>query len=229
VLKDEVKYLQRKLPNINVLSLRFAPFGSKPVLIEDIINAVIDHAFIDPDNLPRSHDAFNQSLKNHRTDMVSIAGQLCDVLGQVFEQQRLVAKRLEGSISLSWIEPATDIKDQIAAMIYPGFVTQTGLERLSRLPLYFQAMNKRLDAIDLSPDKDRRRRAELLPVWEAFKSLAADKDDDREYRHAHKALRWAFEELRISLFAQDLGTREKVSVSRLENRVQSLQRWLPVI
>lgn len=227
VLKNEVKYLERKLPDINVLSLRFTPYGSKTMLIDDIVNAAIDHAFVDPEQLPRSHDAFNEPLQKHRSELVSIAGRFCDTLGQVFEQQRLVAKRLEGSVSLSWIEPAIDIKDQIAALIFPGFVAQTGLERLQRLPVYFQAMSKRLDSIDLAPDKDRRRRSELLPVWEAFKALPANKNHDLEYQCAHRALRWAFEELRVSLFAQELGTLEKVSVSRLENRVQSLVSWMP--
>ena len=98
---------------------------------------------------------------------------------------------------------------------------------MNRLPVYFQAMDKRLDAIDRSPDKDRRRRAELLPVWESFKELPLNRDDDPDYVEARKAVRWSFEELRISLFAQDLGTAEKVSVSRLENRVEELVKWMP--
>ncbi|NND92493.1 MAG: ATP-dependent RNA helicase HrpA [Granulosicoccus sp.] len=227
VLKEEVRYLQRKLPNIDVLSLRFTPFGSKKLLVDDIIDAAIDEAFIDRDNLPRTRDAFTAALESGRPALVGIAGELCDILGRVFEQHRQVAKRLEGSISLSWIEPAVDIRDQIAQLIYAGFVTRTGLSRLARLPVYFQAMNKRLDAIDMAPDKDRRRRAELLPVWESFKALPTERDDDPVYRQAHADLRWAFEELRVSLFAQDLGTREKVSVSRLEKRVSELGRWLP--
>ncbi len=227
VLKDEIKYLQRKLPDINLLSLRFAPFGSKSDLIDDIVNAAIDHTFIDPESLPRSGEAFNGSLQKNRSEFVSVAGQFCSMLVNVFEQHRLIAKRLESSISLSWIEPAGDIKDQIAALIYPGFVSSTGLHRLKRLPVYFQAMNRRLDAIDKSPDKDRLRRSELLPVWEAFKALPPERDDDPAYRKEHTGLRWAFEELRISLFAQELGTLEKVSISRIDKRVQSLAGWLP--
>jgi len=227
VLREEVRYLQRKLPNINVLSLRFTPYGSKQTLIDDIVNAAIDEAFIDIDKLPRIRDDFLARLDAGRAELVPIAGQLCDALGRAFEQHRQVAKRLEGSMSLSWIEPAGDIRDQVSQLIYPGFVTRTGLTRLNRLPVYFQAMDKRLDSIDMAPDKDRRRRAELLPVWESFKALPADKDDDPDYRRALSALRWAFEELRISLFAQDLGTKEKVSVSRLENRVSDLAKWMP--
>ena len=229
VLKDEIKYLQRKLPNINVLSLRFTRFGNKQALIDDILNASIDETFINGRELPRTRDTFMQVLQDNRASLVGIAGQFCDTLGQVLEHHRQVAKRLDGSISLSWIEPAADIRDQIGALIFPGCVTATGRQQLTRVPLYFQAMNKRLDGIDKAPDKDRRRRAEFLPVWEQFKALPGNKDDDPAYRNAHNALRWAFEELRISLFAQDLGTSEKVSVSRLENRVQELKQWLPKI
>lgn len=227
VLRDEVKYLQRKLPNINVLSLRFTPFGNKQALVSDIVNAAIDETFLSGGELPRSRDAFSSCLRENRGRLVGNAGEFCDLIGRVFEQHRQVARRLEGSISLSWIEPAGDIKDQISSMIFTGFVTHTGLRRLARLPVYFQAMDKRLDSIDKAPDKDRRRRAEFLPVWERFKALPVDKDDDPDYRATHIALRWSFEELRVSLFAQDLGTSEKVSVSRLENRVQELAKWMP--
>jgi len=222
VLRDEIKYLQRKLPNIDVLSLRFTPFGSKQILIRDIIDAAIDETFIDKENLPRTRDAFMQALDTRRDQLISNANLLCQTLEQVFEQYRIVAKRLDGSLALSWIEAAADLKDQMNALIYQGFVTQTGLRRLKRLPVYFQAMGKRLDAIDQAPDKDRRRRAELLPVWEKFKVLPRHREDEPAHEAQWETLRWAFEELRISLFAQDLGTAEKVSVSRLENRVADL-------
>ncbi len=73
VLRDEVRYLQRKLPNINVLSLRFTPFGNKQLLIDDIVNASLDHAFIDLHNLPRSRDSFLQQ-SGHRP---AVAGGHC--------------------------------------------------------------------------------------------------------------------------------------------------------
>jgi len=227
VLRDDVRYLQRKLPGIDVLALRFTPFGNKASLIDDILNAALDETFVDKSNLPRTRDEFLNTLEKNKPRLIANANELCETLGRVFEQHRQVAKRLEKSMSLSWIEPAGDIKDQIAALIYRGFVSQTGLTRLRRVPVYFQAMDKRLDSIDQAPDKDRRRRAELLPVWESFKALAKNKDDDMDYYNARLATRWAFEELRISLFAQELGTQEKVSVSRLENRVHDLAKWLP--
>jgi ATP-dependent helicase HrpA len=223
VLREEIKYLQRKLPGIDVLALRFTPFGSKQALIADIIDAALDASFMDVDKLPRTRDAFMQKLEAARHALVPVAGRICSVLEQILELHRQVAKRVGGSLPLSWVEAVGDLRDQIDRLVYVGFVQQTGLQQLQRMPVYFQAMGRRLDAIDMGPDKDRRHRAELLPVWEAFKLQPATRDDDPLYAAAYTALRWSFEELRISLFAQDLVTREKVSVSRLESRLKSLQ------
>lgn len=223
VLKDEIKYLQRKLPAINVLCLRFAPFGTKQQLIDDIINAALDHVFIIDKPIPRARDEWQSSLETGRKHLVGVAGEICQVLEQVFESHRQVAKRIEASASLSWIEAIKDIKQQIDALLFIGFVTQTGLTRLTRVPAYFDAMNRRLLAIDQAPDKDRRRRSEFLPVWQDFQSLPSTREDDAEFHTQWLALRWSFEELRISLFAQEIGTKEKVSVSRLENRVADLR------
>ena len=221
-LHDEIKYLQRKLPAIDVLSLRFTPYGGKQVLIDDIIDAALDVTFIDLADLPRNRDAFVGRLESERSSLVVNASTLCEVLLRVFEQHRTVAKRVEGNIALSWVEAVGDIRDQTKRLIFAGFVSATGLPQLNRLPLYFQAMNRRLDTIDQAPDKDRRRRAELLPVWERFKLLPHTRENSLNYATAYRKLRWSFEELRVSLFAQDLGTAEKVSVSRLENQIKKL-------
>ena len=222
VLRDEIKYLQRRLPGIDVLSLRFAPFGTKQTLIDDIIEAALDHVFVKDQPWPRTREAFQHRLESNRKQLVGIANELCEATAAVFEQYRIVAKRIEGSVSLSWVEAIGDIKDQIKQLLFPGFVTAIGLSRMKRVSVYFQAMGRRLDAIDQSPDKDRRARAELLPIWEQFKALPASRDDFPDYVETHSGLRWAFEELRVSLFAQELGTKEKVSVARLESRLGKL-------
>jgi len=164
-LKEEIRYLQRKLPAINVLCLRFSPFGTKKQLIDDIIDAALDHVFLKDKPLPRTRDAWLESLDAGRADLVPVAGEICRVLEQIFEAHRQVAKRIEGSLSLSWIEAVKDIREQISALLFVGFVTATGMPRLSRLPVYFEGMNRRLLAIDQAPDKDRRRRSEFSPGW----------------------------------------------------------------
>jgi len=226
VLKEEVRYLNRKLPALDVMALRFTPFGTKAQLAADIIDAAIDMTFVPDGQWPRTRDAFHGALTARRAELVGNADRLATLCGEILERHRIVARRIEGSIALSWVEAVADIRDQIAALLFAGFVSSTGPARLARLPVYFDAMQKRLDAIDQAPDKDRRRRAEFLPVWEAFKQLP-EHTGESDYDAAHETLRWSFEELRVQLFAQDLGTAEKVSVSRLENRVAALRVKAP--
>ncbi len=215
VMQKEVKYLLRNLPGIDVLCLRFAVFGKSAVLKHDIIDAAIDATFIDSEDQPRSREEFLKVIDQNNTDLVNNANAICAVLEKTMEAHRTVAKRLSGSVSLSWVEPMGDIQDQIAQLIYPGFVTATPAVRLARLPVYFNAINKRLDSLDREPDRDRRRRAELLPVWEQVKQACENTANPN--RNKIIDIRWLFEELRVSIFAQELGAADKVSVPRIES------------
>ena len=142
---------------------------------------------------------------------------MCGHLSKAFETQREVAKRMGGSVSLSWVEAVADIKDQIAHLIYPGFVVNTPPARLERLPVYISAIAKRLDSLDREPDRDRRRRAELQPVWERIKNVTQSKPGLDVQK-----IRWLMEELRVSIYAQELGTVDKVSVGRIETLLEKL-------
>jgi len=221
VLQKEVKYLIRNLPGIDVLCLRFATFGKSEVLKQDIVDAAIKTTFNTEDYLPRTREDFYNNLDSHSGNLVDTANRICKLLSKTLEAHRQVAKRLSGSVSLSWVEPMADIQDQIKQLIYPGFVSGTPEARLARLPVYFAAIDKRLDSLDREPDRDRRRRAELLPVWEQTKSVSVDVEYPKSKA---MEIRWLFEELRVSVFAQELGVVDKVSVPRIESLLGNLKK-----
>ncbi|HBR95839.1 MAG TPA: ATP-dependent RNA helicase HrpA, partial [Gammaproteobacteria bacterium] len=222
VLADEVKYMRRKLPGLQQLCIRFAPFGSCEALTEDIVDASIDRSFILGSALPRRREEFTQRVSQGRPKLLTEATSICALLERILDKNRALAKRLDGSVSLSWIEPAMDIREQLSRLIFVGFVSQTPSKWLARYPAYLEAIDRRLDAIDQSPDKDRRRRAEYLPLWEKFHALPAHNDALTHYESQHTELRWLLEELRVSVFAQAVGTQEKVSLPRIEKKIQAL-------
>ncbi len=222
ILQREIKYLTRNLPGIDVLCLRFAVFGKSEVLKNDIVNAAVDATFINDEKTPATREEFLDNLERNSNNLVSNANVICGILEKAMEAHRKVAKRMSGSVSLSWVEPMGDIKDQVAGLMYPGFATATPAKRLARLPIYFNAIDKRLDSLDREPDRDRRRRAELLPVWEQIK-LVASNPESPNYQQAQD-IRWLFEELRVSVFAQELGAVDKVSVPRLESMLAKLSK-----
>ena len=211
-LLKELKYLIRNLPGIDVLCLRFASVGKSDVLKHDIVDASVDIALINDRSYPRTREEFNENIDQHKNDLVTQANTICEQLARAFEMHRQVSRRMSGSVSLSWVEAIADIKDQISHLIYPGFVVETPIERLHRLPVYFKAIDKRLDGLDREPDRDRRRRAEIIPVWERIKEM---KSNPAIWR-----MRWLMEELRVSVYAQELGTADKVSVGRIETLLQ---------
>jgi ATP-dependent helicase HrpA len=132
-------------------------------------------------------------------------------LTPVLAELHTLRQRLKGSLPLSWVEAAADVADQLEHLVYPGFVAATPSEWLAQMPRYLKAIGRRLDRLDHAPDKDRRLRVELEPLWAACKTWleAAGPAGARDER------RWLMEELRVSLFAQELGTRRRVSVARV--------------
>ena len=217
VCPKEVKYLRRNLRGFDAMSFKFAPFGNTEALREDLVDATFDQTFIDIFEVPRTREKFYEILNKQKSLHIQVANQICETTEKILAMHLDISKRVGGNLSLSWIEAVTDIKDQIAYLIFPGFVTKTPGSFFVRIPLYLQAINLRLDSLDKAPDRDRLRRAELLPLWEKCKTLLADEPDDEVIN-----LRWAMEELRISIFAQSLGTVVKVSPQRIEKQIQIL-------
>ncbi len=223
VLAEEIKYMRRKLPGIQQLCLYFTPFGSCEELIDDIICAAIDQTFILERPYPVNREQYQQALSARRGDLLIIATELCDLLARIFENYRSISRRLDAALSLCWIEPAQDINEQLSALVFKGFVSQTPRNWLDRIPIYLTAIDKRLDGIDQSPDKDRKRRSEFLPLWEKFKQLPIQHEQVENYHKKRTQIRWLLEELKISIFSQSIGTTEKVSIKRLELRLLQLQ------
>jgi len=207
-LSKEVKYLIRNLPGIDELCLRFAAFGKSEVLKQDIVDAAIDWTFIVDREFPATREEFLAILESQKQEMVVNANTICKLLTESFTVHRGVARRIGGSISLSWVEAVADIKDQVEHLIYPGFVVNTPPDRMQRFPVYLNAIAKRLDTLDREPDRDRRRRSELLPVWEQIKAQMSGVIHTDILR-----CRWMMEELRVSV-----TTPNKVLYDRLSLR-----------
>ena len=103
-------------------------------------------------------------------------------------------------------EAHADVRAQLEALVGPGFVTRAGADRLPDLRRYVRAMKRRLDQVGSDPERDRVRMREIHQL-----QAAAQKSPPPVAEEA----RWLIEELRVSLFAQSLGTRQPVSVQRL--------------
>lgn len=218
-LREQIKYLRRNIPDIQQIALWYAPVGNKDELIGDVVNAVTERVFLNHQEAPDNQQDFELAVAKGKSELIVEATELSKLLVEVFREFHSVRKRIKGNLSLSWVEAVQDIDDQLEWLLYPGFLSETPAQWLKHYPRYLKAINLRLDKLDQAPDKDRLRRAELLPLWDRYQKLW-----DKLTAPQTEETRWAIEELRVSQFAQQLKTHLKVSVDRVESRIAKLEK-----
>lgn len=211
-----VRYLEKNLPGIQQMCLNYAAAGKCEQLKADLIQRITESALYTDEAIPRDRDSFELAVTNAERDLVSIGNQVCKAVADALSEYHAIQKRIKGSISPAWLAALTDIRDQLEHLVCAGFVLATPVARLKHLGRYLKAINKRLDRLQQNPAKDRPLALQVEPHWlkckqqlDAAKKRGAIPEPLQHYR-------WLIEEFRVSVFAQELGTAEKVSLKRLE-------------
>ena len=212
-LKKEIRCIDKQLSGMAKLCLLFSSLAPCQVLKDDLLDAAIQNSFINKQPVPRSAEEFQQLLESGREALINCANEIHAPLEKILPPFREIQKQLKGSLPLNRIEAAADIKTQIEMLVFPGFLLATPIRQLKEIPRYLKAIQLRLDKLDQSPGKDRMQRLQIEPlakrILEMDRQELAASEDLQSYR-------WQLEELRVSLFAQELGTRGKVSAKRLD-------------
>ncbi len=214
-LSDKMKYLRNKLPVSQTMCMHYAPIGRCDELKQDILTAVTDQVFIGEDAPVRDPAAFEQRCEQAKGELVECATGLCDLLARILAERHVLAKQLKGAVSPAWIHAVADLREQLSRLVYPGFVTGTPWPWLQQMPRYLAAMKLRMEKLQGGAARDRENLRQFQPLWEAY-LIRREKADKTGHRDAAlEEYRWLLEELRVSLFAQQLGTSQPVSVKRL--------------
>ena len=116
------------------------------------------------------------------------------------------------------------MRAQLAELIRPGFVADTGLGRLGDLDRYLRAIRHRLDKAPQDLRRDHERLSEVLAAEDGYAALLASLRPSQRGSEQVEAIAWMIEELRVSLFAQSLGTAYPVSVKRIEKAIAAVPR-----
>ncbi|QLB45039.1 ATP-dependent RNA helicase HrpA [Mannheimia pernigra] len=218
-----IKYLHEKLPNKAKLGLYFAPFGKVLELIDDCIACAVDKLIEDFGGFVWNEEKFN-ALKeyvraNLNTTTVDIAKQVEKCLTLAYE----LHKRLKGKLDFTMAFALSDIKSQIDRLIYPEFVSQTGYQRLNDLHRYLTAIARRLDKLVIDSNTDRAKMLRIEQVQEAYKQLLNKLPKSKAIPDEVLEIRYMIEELRVSLFAQQLGTKYPISDKRILNTINDIK------
>jgi ATP-dependent helicase HrpA len=191
--------------------------GAVPLdgLQDDARVAVTDRAYIGDDPLPRDRDAFVAQVRRARTRLPAVVDSMLRLLSAIGADYQSLTQAL-AAMPASQRMLGAEIRAQRDALVYAGFLAATPWETLGHLPRYLQAMLRRIQRHAQNPDRDARHAAQVNEWWSRYRERRAAADRSGHVSARLAAFRWLIEELRVSLFAQELKTPLPVSFKRVE-------------
>ncbi|WP_404932795.1 ATP-dependent RNA helicase HrpA [Piscinibacter sp. HJYY11] len=210
-IKDALKYLEKNIPDLQKMAVAYMPLGTADELRQQIIDLALDRAFLG-DPLPTDAQAFRKRIDEGRGRLTLIANEVARSALAILTEYAAAARKLKDARPSK--DVADDIHAQLTRLVTKRFVLETPWAQVAHLPRYLKGIVMRLDKLRADPSRDSARLAEMRPLEQRYLRLQAERRGVRDARLDE--FRWLLEELRVSLFAQELRTPQPVSVKRLE-------------
>ncbi|EGF13118.1 MULTISPECIES: ATP-dependent RNA helicase HrpA [Haemophilus] len=212
-----IKYLHEKLPNKAKLGLYFTPFGRVLDLIDDCIACAVDKLIADFGGFVWDEAGFEKLRDFVRENLNEVTVDIAQKVEQILTLTYQLNQRLKGKMDFTMAFALSDIKSQLAGLVYQGFVQKSGYDRLPDLQRYLQAIDKRIDKLAQDVNRDRAAMLRIQQVQQAYQQLLAKLPKSKPISDEVAEIRYMIEELRVSLFAQQLGTKYQISDKRIAN------------
>ncbi|KGS75093.1 RNA helicase HrpA [Burkholderia pseudomallei MSHR7334] len=218
-LKEPIRYLEKNLPGLREMAMQYMSLGTQDELRDQLIATALDRACLQ-EPLPADDASFHARRDEGRSRLNLLAQEIARLVGQILAEYAGLAKKLAQAKPF----PAAhaDMQGQLAALVGKRFVVDTPYAQLAHFPRYLKGIALRIDKLKADPARDARQAAELQPLAQHYQRSVAQRGGVADARLAE--FRWLLEELRISLFAQELRTPMPVSVKRLYKVLESMQR-----
>jgi ATP-dependent helicase HrpA len=217
-LKEQLKYLEKNVPGLQQMGMQFMALGSQEELRDQIIQAGLSRACLQLP-LPTNAAEFNQRRDEGKARLNLLVNEIARLVGQILGEYHSLPKKLQALKSHAAAQ--ADMQSQLQSLVHKRFVAETEHIQLAHFPRYLKAMQVRMDKLRTDPARDTRLVAEwqqaAMPWQRAMRGGAQSDPKMQEFR-------WMLEELRVSLFAQELKTPMPVSVKRLQKVWEAMQR-----
>jgi ATP-dependent RNA helicase HrpA len=210
--RTTAKSLLRRIGANRDIGLWFAPLGSAQLLSDTLLRASVWHRFFEGTDLPTTAAAFAARIAERRAGWAAEFGALVELVGSVLQRRSALARALQAATSPAYRDAVADIAAQLDGLVPADFLDGTPWRHLQQLPRYLDAASYRLDNLQGRVGKDAQLAAEVRVFEQRLQRLIerlGERDDLID-------LRFEIQELRIALFAQRLGARDKMSAKRLE-------------
>ncbi|KVQ73915.1 ATP-dependent RNA helicase HrpA [Burkholderia multivorans] len=218
-LKEPIKYLEKNLPGLREMAMQYMSLGTQDELRDQLIDTALDRACLQ-DPLPDDDASFHARRDEGRSRLNLLAQEIARLVGQILTEYAGVVKKL--AQAKPFAQAHADLLQQLSALIGKRFVIDTPYAQLVHFPRYLKGIALRIDKLKADPARDAKQLGELQPLVQQYQRAVSQRGGVVDPRLAE--FRWLLEELRISLFAQELRTPMPVSVKRLYKVWESMQR-----
>ncbi|MEV0291498.1 MULTISPECIES: ATP-dependent RNA helicase HrpA [unclassified Kribbella] len=210
-----IDVVQRNLTNQQKMTLMAGPHRNVGELLDDAISAAVDQLMAAANGPAWNLTAFSILRDAVRSDLADTVLTILKQVEQVLSHARAVDKLISRASSPALIAALSDVRGQLEGLVHPGFITETGAKRLPDLVRYLRGMEQRLDKIGANAMRDRSGMAIIQTLDDEYRARLAAVPTGKYPSPELLEVRWMLEELRISLFAQTLGTPYPVSEKRI--------------
>ena len=218
-MKDQIKFIEKSIPNLQQMGMQYMAMGTQEELRDEIINKALDIACLQ-DPLPIDAASFTRRKDEGKSRLVLLVNEVARLLSQVLTEFHGLPKRLQGLPQAA----ATDMQGQLQGLVHKRFLSDNDYSQLAHFPRYLKAMNVRIEKLRADPARDAKLMADWQLAATPYQRLHRDKSAGKNTDPKLVEFRWMLEELRVSLFAQELRTPMPVSVKRLQKVWESMQR-----
>jgi ATP-dependent helicase HrpA len=212
-IPSPVSYVQEHLTHTEKLTLAQSPYRTTGELFADCMAVCIDSVLAGREIWTRT--GFDAARDEISATIMDALFQTVSLLTKVIAGARDAEKAIKSASNIALLSPLADAREQLSALVYPGFASETGLTQLRRMPVYLAGIVHRIGKLAENLGRDRVWMTEVQTATARYElaggRLPLAPDSPPSLVHA----RWLLEELRISLFAQHLGTAEPVSLQRI--------------
>ncbi|GMV26108.1 MAG: ATP-dependent helicase [Phycisphaerae bacterium] len=214
--RPELRSVTKALATMESMAVQYATLGTPAELREQVELLIAERAFMADPWLVRSASEFEGRINRGSPNIFRAGQSTADQVRDILEQRQAAAIALDRKFPDPWVDSIADAKLHLALLTDRGFLTATPRHWLAHLPRFLKGIQARVQKLAHgSLERDQRAMAEMRPLWVGYLTRAKYNFDHSLYEPALEEHRWLLEELRISLFAQELRTSVSVSIKRL--------------
>ena len=216
------KYIESHLKQQEKLAIAALPYGGISAFVDDVIIALAmeELSAVRADGLIFKRAEFERIRDQVQARVLEYCFEIVSLVTEISRAAREASKAIASARAIDFLNELSDEKAHIAQLLSKNFVSNTPLERLKRLPVYLKTISVRVVKMQENPMKDRAAQQQLAEALQIFTSAGGEIPISASAPANLVRARWLLEELRVSLFAQTLGTKDPVSVQRIKKTLE---------